>query len=233
MSKLEALAQVGCTCKTAEPQTSGHRQQRGSGKGAQVEVGALAWGLVPFFGSFQIMTKFFSHIVKSYRLLLWVQQQKMESSEWICLAQWDCSSYISVADMKPWPNPTWERKGFMWLTSPSLREARKGAQGRNLEAETEAGTTEACCLLASSVCFLRQPRPTTRVALWAAGWPVASLMEAIPPATQVLSSQVTSFCQVHRNQSAQRCFRIINWPPTNKALDTPVKIPHYSILQFK
>lgn len=48
----------------------------------------------------------------------------------------------------------------MWLTSPSLREARIGAQGRSPEAGTEAGTTEAHGILTSSACFLRQCRPT-------------------------------------------------------------------------
>ena len=46
------------------------------------------------------------------------------------------------------------RKGFIWLTfpdhSPNMREARTGAPGRKLEAETEAEPIEECCLLACS-----------------------------------------------------------------------------------
>lgn len=57
-------------------------------------------------------------------------------------------------------------KGFMWLTSPSLREAGTGAQ--DLEAETGAGTTGT--LLAAQLPFLDITGPAAWVMLLTGSW---------------------------------------------------------------
>jgi hypothetical protein len=54
--------------------------------------------------------------------------------------------------------------------SPSLREARTGTQGRNLEAGADAEAMEGCCLLAcsswfSQSAFIQNPGPSAQ------GWP--------------------------------------------------------------
>lgn len=47
----------------------------------------------------------------------------------------------------------------MWLTSPSLREARKGAQGRNLEAELKQGPQRHAAYWPAQFAFLGSPGP--------------------------------------------------------------------------
>lgn len=60
-----------------------------------------------------------------------------------------------VAMIKTLTKSNLGKKAYSSLALPncntSLREGKAGTYGRNLEAETEAGTNEQCCLPASSV----------------------------------------------------------------------------------
>lgn len=64
-----------------------------------------------------------------------------------------------IVVIKDWSKTNFRRKGFTWATcpdqSPSLREAKARAKGRNLEAGAEAEAMEECCLVACSL--LAQP----------------------------------------------------------------------------
>jgi len=75
-----------------------------------------------------------------------------------CFSLGECPSQLSVAIRNMITKSSMGRKGLLQLTacSPSSVEVRAGAQGKNLEAGTDAETREECCLLACSS-WLAQP----------------------------------------------------------------------------
>lgn len=124
----------------------------------------------------------------------------------------------------------------MWLTSLSLREARKVGTWRQ---KLKQGPQRHAADWPAQFAFLGIPGPLPERRCEQLG-PLGSETacgQADGSNSTCRSNSLfpddSSFCQVHRNQSAQRRFRIIYGLSTNKALDTPVKIPHYLFLQFK
>lgn len=86
---------------------------------------------------------------------------------WSHCLLWDVYCYGKI----PWPVANWGGVFVLFLffhlttCSLSFREARKGTQGRNLEARIEAEVMEQCCSLACSSwlaqpAFLWHPRAT-------------------------------------------------------------------------
>lgn len=81
---------------------------------------------------------------------------------WIVFhSEQDCPVLFSVALIKCWPKPTWERKGFIWLPqhSASLRAVRaelKQEQRQGPHSNTAYGLAFMVC----STCSPTQPRTT-------------------------------------------------------------------------
>lgn len=64
---------------------------------------------------------------------------------------------LSVEVIKHWANPTCRRKGV--ILAYTIKEMRTGTQGRNLEADTGAATTEERYSPCSQSSFLMHPGP--------------------------------------------------------------------------
>lgn len=68
---------------------------------------------------------------------------------------------ISIIMITPWPNESYQGKSLKFLGHTlSLREARVGKQGRNLEVGTKAEPIKEHCLLACTACFFLPYRTT-------------------------------------------------------------------------